>query len=137
VNAADLHPETPNEVTFTKLLLVELSRLPGVRVWRQNCGRIPVRDHRGKILRVFDAGPPVGAADVSGIVRPEGFRLEVELKMPGGRRSAEQTRWAEFIAAAGGVYVLARFDQARSLADNLADATRAVADAIAARRRPA
>ena len=86
-------------------LMLALGALPWCRVWRQNSGTIVFRDPSGS-TRAFHAGPPKGAADISGIVIPEGWRLEIECKA-GTKRTSEQVRWAEFIARSGGVYVLA------------------------------
>ncbi len=119
-----------NEVTFTKHLLVAFSRVPGVRVWRQNCGKIAIRDHKGDVQRYFDAGPPTGAADISGIHTASGRRIEAEVKMPSGERSAEQLRWAQFIEASRGIYLLVRCDDSLSLAENLAAASSQLVTAL-------
>jgi len=108
-----------DEVDFTRHVLLSLGATPGLRVWRQNVGCVPVRDRRGRTLRVFDAGPPVGAADVSGIVAPEGWRLELEIKMQGGKRSAAQESWSAMVRSMGGVYVLYTYDETLSVGANL------------------
>jgi hypothetical protein len=123
-----------NEVTFTKKLIPALGRIAGVRAWRQNCGEIPVRDAHGNVVRVFHPGPPDGAADITGGVKPEGWRLEIELKMPGEKRTQKQERWAAFCADMGFVYVLYTYSAAYSLEANLLAASDAVQDALAARR---
>ncbi len=125
-----------DEIAFTKALLIGLTRLSGVRAWRQNCGEILVRDITGKPLRMFDAGPPTGAADISGGVRPEGFRLEVELKMPRGKRNEAQLNWAAFCKSMGFVYALVQYDATISLDDNVEFALDEISAAIDARRRP-
>lgn len=128
---------TPTEMEFMRRLMLALGTHPSLRLWRQNCGQVPIRDAHGNVVRMFDAGPPNGAADLSGIVRPEGFRLEIECKSAGGERSLEQRRWADFIVGYGGVYVLAQYNPMLSLEDNVAAAVRDVENALAQRRRRA
>jgi hypothetical protein len=123
-----------SELDFTREMLIALGARHDMRVWRQNVGSIPVRDRRGRVTRVFHAGPPIGASDISGIVAPEGWRLEIELKMPGGKRSKAQTVWANVIARMGGVYVLYTFDNAKDGAANLVAAVSRVTAEIDARR---
>jgi hypothetical protein len=129
--------ETPDELEFQQHLMLKLGATNTLRLWRQNVGSVPIRDRLGKVVRVFHAGPPTGASDLSGIVRPEGWRLEIELKSADGTRSLEQIRWGDFITASGGVYVLLAYDAGLSLADNVERAASAVLCAIDARRRAA
>jgi hypothetical protein len=82
--------------------------------------------------RFFRAGPPTGAADISGITRL-GIRLELELKTRHGRRTPEQKNWVAFIERFGGVYVLVTYDDRLPLAENLGHAVRLVLDAITRR----
>jgi hypothetical protein len=123
------------EVEFIRRLMLALGRRPDMRIWRQNVGSIPVRDERGRVLRVFHTGVPKGAADLSGYVRPEGWRLEIEVKGPGGARSPEQERFAQLVAQGGCVYALVRYDERRSMAENVAAAVAAAEQCIEARRR--
>jgi hypothetical protein len=81
-------------------LLSALSRLPGVRAWRQNVGTVKLGDGR-----FFHAGPPRGAADIAGIVAPGGWALQIECKGDGGKRSADQVAWGELVTGAGGIYL--------------------------------
>jgi hypothetical protein len=125
----------PNEISFTKAMLIELSKLPNVRVWRQNCGSVPVHRPMSRApARYFDAGPPTGAADISGLISPVGWRLEVELKMPGEERSDEQLRWAAFCERSGAVYALVEYDGTVSLDANAMRGARSVEESIVARR---
>ena len=126
-----------DEIDFTHLALAQLGTDTRWRVWRQNCGEIPVRDRSGKVVRVFHPGPPHGAADISGIVRDGGWRLEVELKMPRGKRSKAQIAWAKMIEGAGGVYVLYTYDDDVDLAQNCARLHVVVSFAVLARRQRA
>lgn len=128
---------TPDEIEFMQQLMLAIGRSNDLRIWRQNTGSVPVRNPAGRVLRYFHAGPPTGAADVSGIVRPEGWRLEIELKSATGTRSLEQIRWGDFIVAAGGVYVLVAYDASLSPQQNIEAAAGVIHDAIARRRRVA
>lgn len=125
------------EGEFMRRLMLALGRRPDMRIWRQNVGAIPIRDHEGRVLRVFRAGAPNGAADVTGYVRPEGWRLEIEVKGPGGIRSPAQENFARLVAAGGCVYALITFDPTRSMAENVAAGVRLVEAALAERRRRA
>lgn len=118
-----------SEFAFQQRLLLALGRRRDMVVYRQNVGTVLVRDSRGKVQRTFRAGPPRGASDISGIVRPEGWRLEIECKAPTGKRSKEQERWAGMVEAAGGVYALV------TGGDDDASIARAVADIEAAIRK--
>ncbi len=123
-----------DEVVFMRHLLLALGRHPSLRVWRQNVGHVPVRDARGRVVRVFNAGPPKGAADLSGYVCPEGWRLEIEVKADQTPLRPEQETFARNVRRGGCVYVLVREDEAQSLEANLADAVSSVEHAIAERR---
>jgi hypothetical protein len=123
-----------DESDFQRALLLALGSRPDLRLWRQNVGVIPVRNELGDLERVFRAGPPKGAADLSGIIRPEGWRLEIEVKGARGRVSAEQARWAVFLRAWGGVSLLATYDDAAPMGDNVRRVVRQLDAAIAERR---
>lgn len=123
-----------NELTFMSRLMVALSAMPGVRVHRQNVGSIVQRDALGRKRSVFHAGPPVGAADITGGVGPEGWRLEVEVKSASGERSPEQLAWAALCARQGYVYALVQYDDALEPDANVAAGAALVASAIAAKR---
>ena len=122
------------EQAFMDRVMVAIGARDDVRCWRQNCGVIAVRDERGDIMRVFRAGPPKGASDISGIVRPEGWRLEIECKGGRGKRTPAQLQWAEFIRASGGVYLLATYDDDAGMPGSVALAVEALDDAIHERR---
>ncbi len=128
---------TPDELEFQAAFMLAIGRRNDIRIWRQNTGSVPVRNTSGIVLRYFHAGPPTGAADLSGIVRPEGWRLEIEMKSATGTRSVEQTRWADMIVAAGGVYALIAYDATASPALNVERGVAIVLDAIDRRRRRA
>ena len=85
---------------------------PRLRIWRVNTGvgwfanGAPARkaDPGAYCVRF---GVP-GQADVSGLILPDGQRLEIETKARNGRQSDEQKRWQRIIESFGGIYVLAR-----------------------------
>ena len=123
-----------SELEFMRRLMLALGRRRDLRIWRQNVGRIQIRDDKGRLQRVFMAGPPPGAADLSGIAIPDGWRLEIEVKSARGRQSPAQKRWAEFIEQSGGVYVLVQLDPRLAMQDNVHQAVDAVDAALLARR---
>lgn len=127
----------PDEKTFQNLVLLAMGTVGFLRLWRQNCGAVPIRDRAGRTERVFHAGPPAGAADLSGIVIPEGWRVEIEIKASGGKRTKKQEHWAEFIRASGGVYVLLKYDASIDVGANVWRARAAIEQAVAERRRRA
>lgn len=103
------------EQTFQNELMMYLSRdFASIRFWRQPAGVIPAK--RGGAVKAA----PNGAADITGIVRPEGWRVEIECKADGGRQSAAQRNWEQFIRASGGIYVLAVHDDEEDMATNCA-----------------
>lgn len=124
--------DLPSEITFTHAALLALSKLPGVRVWRQNAGKILTRS--GGRERVFEAAPP-GAADISGIVGPEGWRLEIEMKMPRGKRSDAQEAWAAMCAKHGALYLLFGYHAEKSLETNVAELRAVLSAKILLRRQ--
>jgi hypothetical protein len=124
-----------SEAVFMRRLMLALGRRPDMRLWRQNVGSIPVRDERGRIVRVFHTGVPKGASDISGYVRPEGWRLEIEVKGPDGVRTREQETFARLVSQGGCVYALVAYDAGRSMAENVAAGVRLVEAALADRRR--
>ena len=120
------------EVDFMRALMLALGQRADLRIWRQNSGTIVFREP-GRGTRAFHAGPPKGAADLSGIVIPEGWRLEIECKA-GTARTPEQVRWGEFIARSGGVYVLVEAAAGMTLETNVGTAVELVNAAVQARR---
>ena len=95
-------------------ILLAVGSRPGVRLWRQQCGRVPVLDPRdvrraltlGLRVRYMQLAPP-GAADLCGLMA-DGRMLQVECKSPTGRVRPEQTKWREIIEKYRGIYILAR-----------------------------
>jgi hypothetical protein len=124
----------PIENDFRKMLLVELCKLPGVRAWPQNVAQVPLRNEKGEIFTWYDPGPPVGAADITGNIAPEGWRLEIELKSSTGSMRPGQKQWAEYCAQSGMVYARFKYDAKLTREQNITNATSDVALAIADRR---
>lgn len=77
-----------------------------MRLWRANVGVARIGGPRRAGGRVVRFGLP-GQADLTGIL-PGGVRLEIEVKGPDGRQTAEQHAFQQVIERFGGVYVLAR-----------------------------
>lgn len=124
------------EMPFMKYLLVSLGGRSDVRVWRQNRGKVPIRNaDGGKTDRYFDTGGVNGMADISGIVLGEGWRLEIEVKSFKGRPSLAQKRWADFIVSAGGIHMLVSYNDARTLEYNLLHTNSILTETIAERRK--
>lgn len=90
------------ELSFQTRLMLALAKRPTVRVWRVNVGTV-----ERKAGGFFHAGPPEGAADVAGIIGPEGWSLQIECKARGRTRKPAQIAWAEMVTALGAVYLLA------------------------------
>ena len=118
-----------SEQDFSNALRVAITaaRL-GVTLWRQPAGK--VRTDRGTWVECA----PVGAADLTGVVAPEGWRVELEIKGARTRETPEQVRWRERMTALGCLALTLRLDAARTLAENASDAAETVRAAIASRR---
>lgn len=125
--------ELPDETFFSNQLSAGINA-PGrlTRVNRQNAGRVEVRRRGGASGGYIDLAP-TGAADLSGLVAPWGYRLEVEVKVLEPHKP-EQIDWQNFIRMFGAIYVLVRWSPALDLAANIQRGLQLVDDAIAARR---
>lgn len=97
-----------SEAEFQRALLLTLNRTKNIRAWRQNSGTVPLRGVDGVTQRVFRAGPPKGACDITGIASPSGLRIEIEVKSETGKTSAEQLAWGGMIVKYGGVFLEAK-----------------------------
>jgi hypothetical protein len=124
---------TENE--FRRHLIARIGARPGFRVWIQNNGMIPVKNERGQTVSYFDAGVPNGASDISGIVAPEGWRIEFELKGHRTKHSDAQKNWSKQMKKLGAVVAFYRIDKRRSLEENLDRAAYVLDEAIEVRRR--
>lgn len=84
-------------------IMVELSKNPNVRVWANNTGVAESLDS----YRVVRYGL-VGSADITGIIGPNGTRLEIEVKTGKGKQTLNQKNFEQMIKKLGGVYIVAR-----------------------------
>jgi len=88
---------------LVEAILGTFGAMPGLRLWKQPVG-----------VGVAPSGTHVnrygikGMADISGILAPNGRRVEIEVKTGTGRCSGEQRAWATMVAHHGGLYVEAR-----------------------------
>ena len=98
-------PRNLPEAVIQRLLLARLNDLVdehGNRLCRVRRANTGVAQLGGRGVRF---GEP-GQADITGLLRG-GRRLEVEVKVPGGRQSADQLAFQQEIESFGGLYILA------------------------------
>jgi hypothetical protein len=76
-----------------------LGRIPGLCLWRNNCG------YDGERRVRYGVGSP-GGADLIGLYN--GRFVAVEIKTPSGRQSEDQRRFQALVEAKGGEYVILR-----------------------------
>lgn len=95
------------ESGITKQALILLAQIPGVRVWPQRVRKL--YDPESDQWLQFGIG---GMADISGIAKPDGWRLEIEMKKGKGHRNKKtierQENWRRMIVEHGGIHILAR-----------------------------
>lgn len=102
-----------SEAVVLKACLDYLTKVRRVRAWRQNSGTAQYAAHAvpaygGEVIRPRRVAFGLrGAADITGIL-PDGRRLEVECKRPGGRQEPHQKKFQAMIEENNGVYILAR-----------------------------
>ena len=119
-------------VTLQEIRLA-LGLIPGLKLWRNNCGAF--RDRSGQVVRFGVANP--GGSDLIGfksvLITPEhvGSTLAVfaavEVKAPGGmhRVTPEQHAFIRAVEAAGGIAGVARSPAQALLALGIAEAVTA------------
>lgn len=104
-----------SEKNIQNAILREYGTNPAMRIWRQNTGVAIAGDvsailalckRAGISARLVRFGVP-GQADLTGIL-DDGRRLEIEVKSPSGRQTADQKNYQTMIEHLGGVYILAR-----------------------------
>lgn len=83
-----------NEGEFRSALVKTLNRLPRIKARKRNTGR------RGRV-----SFGERGEADVDVIIGPHGRYACIELKQPGGKRSAEQISWSLEVQNLGVAYL--------------------------------
>ncbi|MBL8684404.1 MAG: hypothetical protein JNK05_34845 [Myxococcales bacterium] len=116
------------EQVFQNRLLVALSKIEGVRVWRQNAGKVVAR--RGAVK-----GAPKGAADITGIIAPEGWRIEIEVKASVTGITRQQIKWLETMRERGAVVLVARYREELSAEENIAAVCESLTESIVTRRK--
>ncbi len=114
---------TANAIT-REILLAIPQRIPGARAWRNNTGGAVPYSAIQAAIRLLVAGRveeclqhlrhqrPItfgiaGQADITGILPPDGRRLEIEVKADGDRHREAQQAFGAMVGRAGGVYVVA------------------------------
>jgi hypothetical protein len=85
-------------------ILASFGALPWLRIWRSNTGLARPINRPEAVVRFGVKG----SADISGILRRDGRRLEIEVKAHRGRQTVEQLAYQAMITRMGGLYVLAR-----------------------------
>lgn len=78
-----------------------LGRIPGLCLWRNNCG---VAEIKGYKVRFGVASP--GGADLIGIYK--GRFVALEIKTETGRQTPEQKQFEQLVTKLGGVYRIVR-----------------------------
>lgn len=105
-----------NETTILQRVRLAISKAPGVKLFRNNCGGL--KDERGRFVQ-FGLHP--GSADLIGwksiTITPEmvGQRVAVftsiEVKTPTGKVRDDQINWQHQVAAAGGIASVVRDEE--------------------------
>lgn len=87
------------ETPIQRATIDALNLLPRTKVWRQQSGKVRVKNGWMQLA-------PVGAADIVGVAH--GLHIEFEVKAPGeeSEQSDEQKEWAADIEMCGGIYLL-------------------------------
>jgi hypothetical protein len=122
------------EQDFLEHLLVAIGHRNDIRIHRQNCGQVVTRTRTGQPTGVFKAGPPPGASDLNGIVSPEGWRIEIEMKGAKTKVRPEQENWARMIKLYGGIHCLIRFNEGMTMDENVKCAVDTIYEAVQERR---
>ena len=92
---------TPELVIQSDLILmVSKTFATDLTIWRNNTGA--AFDREGRMIKFGVKGQ----ADISGIMKPLGTRVEIEVKRPGGKQRPEQKQFGQMIQDHGGVYLV-------------------------------
>lgn len=117
------------EQEFSNALRLALTEARiGVTLYRQQSGK--VRTDKGTWMELA----PTGASDLVGCVAPEGWMLQVEIKGPRTRTTAEQAHWRARWAALGAIALEIRHDPRVSPAASVAAGVESIRAAIHDRR---
>lgn len=101
------------EALLQDRIRLALGSMPGLVLWRNNCGVAEIRGYKVR----FGVGSP-GGADLIGIYR--GRFIAVEIKTPTGRQSPDQRTFQALVESKGGTYTILRsVEEARAWAASL------------------
>ena len=105
------------EGSVKKVCMDWLALQPDVWVWRQNTGAVAMPGaSRSRFIRF---GVP-GAADITGVHKPTGRRIEIEVKAPGKKPTEDQAEFLERMLEHGAIAFYA--DSLEMLIEKFADA---------------
>lgn len=104
-------------------LLIRLSQVPGVVVWRNVVGTFKTMSG-GQIVRVGK----LGQADIFGMV--DGRFLSIEVKAAKGRKRKEQVTWAKLVELFDGIHIWAQLAGLDDIDDDIDSVVREVIDRI-------
>lgn len=91
-----------SETDLVKAILLEFGSRPDLRLWRQNCGAVPMKG--GRFVRF---GIP-GMSDIMGVLAPSGQFVCIECKTATGRLTQAQKSWLAMVTKFGGLAIVAR-----------------------------
>jgi len=109
-------------------------RVRGLHLFRQSVGMVRINQEGPDTERVVRFGIP-GMCDVSGLVEPQGWRVEIECKRYGQNLSEKQHHWCGNMIAWGGIYYLARPQIHETLEDAVPRWSEDIEKLIAAKRK--
>lgn len=84
-------------------ILAALRMCPRLKLWNAPCGVGRSMDGR----RVIRFGTP-GMADLTGVLSPDGQRVEIEVKTASGKLEPSQVAFQQMIEESGGIYLVFR-----------------------------
>lgn len=87
-------------------------------MWRQLNGNLYWCDRDGNFHPV-KAGPPKGAADLTGYVFGTGRMIQLEVKSASGRMLDDQVKWSFAMKRAGVIHHVAKYDPSIAFDDNV------------------
>jgi hypothetical protein len=116
--------EQPFKQALRKRIFLQLR----IELWPQPPGKLQLK--RGGWIECA----PVGAADLTGLVTPEGWRLEIECKGKNTPETEAQRAWRAWIIARGGIALQARWNEGETFQQALTRCVSEVEEAIRLRR---
>lgn len=106
------------EAEYLEALRVAFGSRSDVRIWRQLVGNFWTR-YGDSDFRPVRTGPPKGAADLSGLVKGSGRRIEIEVKGPKGKLRPEQEQFKKNMEEWGVLYMLCVYDDSMTIEENV------------------